>query len=934
MVQPIYKKKYRSSYTPPYYLISRINLDFELNPLNTIVTSIMWVQKNKKISISPPPPFMLNGEELELYELLVDEKPFKYEDINGSLVLEGVPDNFILKIKNGCRPKDNTSLSGLFISKNSFFTQCEAEGFRRITYFPDRPDILATYMVRITANKKDYPVLLSNGNLIDERDLSNGCHSVTWMDPFPKPSYLFALVAGKFAVRERCIKDAHGKEKILQIWVDSSNLPKTSHAMNALIKAINWDEKRFGLSLDLDRFMIVAVADFNMGAMENKGLNIFNSNCILADSQIATDDDFERIETVVAHEYFHNWTGNRVTCQSWFELTLKEGLTVFRDQEFTADQLAMSSNHKMSALSVKRIHDVRFLRESQFSEDLSPLAHSIRPESFLEINNLYTATVYEKGAEIVRMYQTLFGQDGFRKGLDLYLARHDGEAVTCDDFYLAMTDANNRPIEKFKNWYSQIGTPIVKVKTVYDAAFRNYSISLKQTSPKLLSKMKECFKQKKQNVLHIPFALGLLNSDGSDISLSDASFNRGMEDYIEQVKESNLSHGKKTVILELVEEEQTFQFFSIDFGNNQEKSDLKFKSWVPEKPVPSLLRGFSAPIIVEYDYSEEELYFLLANDSDPFNRWNIGHKLYMQIIRSLICFFVKGSSEISVKLECLANLLEKILTDDSLSPAYKNLMLTLPNENIIADEIEGKDPFLIHRATLYLKCYLAKYLKNIWEKFYDKYRINTPYCFNYKLSSFRSLSNLSLNYLAELDDLKYFNIASEHYKTADNLTDRIAALLALLRQDFLKARFFLEDFYEKNKEEPLAIDKWFWVQATQIDLPDDGTVSYIKTLMQHEAFNRDNPNRFRSLIFAFCKNNPSHFHKANGDGYAIVAEQVVFLDTVNPQLAASLVKLFARGYRYTLPIKKSVYSTLEDLLKKVVSRDVCDVVENLLAVHL
>ncbi|MBV8634489.1 MAG: aminopeptidase N, partial [Burkholderiaceae bacterium] len=589
---------YRKNYTAPSFFVDTVELGFDLEPSATRVAARLTLRRNPA---SKGRAIELYGEEVELVQLRLNGKTLTkraYRLADGIIEIPDAPDEAELEIETLIRPDKNTSLMGLYVSNGNFFTQCEAEGFRKITYFPDRPDVMARYTVMLRADKARFPVLLSNGNLIEEGDLGDGRHYAKWEDPFKKPSYLFALVAGDLVCQEEKFKLASGREVLLQVWVEHGNLDKTQHAMDSLKNSIRWDEKRYGLELDLDRFMIVAVGDFNMGAMENKGLNIFNTKYVLANERIATDADYAGIESVVGHEYFHNWTGNRVTCRDWFQLSLKEGLTVFRDQEFSADMVGSDSGR-----AVKRIEDVRVLRQAQFPEDAGPMAHPVRPDSYVEINNFYTVTVYEKGAEVVRMYQTLFGRLGFRKGMDLYFQRHDGHAVECDDFRAAMADANGADLTQFERWYSQAGTPIVTAEAHYDAAAKTYTLTLAQSCPATPG-------QAEKLPFHIPVAVGLLDGQGRNMSLR---------------LQGSSAPAYSTLVLELRETRQSFVFIGVH-----------------EAPVPSLLRDFSAPVTLKYDYTDADLAFLMAYDSDPFNRWEAGQRLAMRRLLALTAAVQKG----------------------------------------------------------------------------------------------------------------------------------------------------------------------------------------------------------------------------------------------------------------------------------------------------
>jgi aminopeptidase N len=889
----------REDYAPPAFLIDTVELEFDLVPERTIVTSTLRVRRNP--AANPAAHLELMGEQLEFIGAAIDGQPYAAVRAHEhGLTIENVPDAFELTLTGACDPAANTTLSGLYVSSGNFFTQCEAEGFRRITWFLDRPDVMATYTVTLRADKTAYPVLLSNGNLIAEGDLPDGRHYAKWEDPFRKPSYLFALVAGKLVALEERIKSGSGKEKLLQVWVEPHDLDKTRHAMDSLIHSIRWDEARFGLELDLDRFMIVAVSDFNMGAMENKGLNIFNTKYVLANPETATDVDFSNIEAVVGHEYFHNWTGNRVTCRDWFQLSLKEGLTVFRDQEFSAAMSGGDENE--AARATKRIEDVRVLRQMQFAEDAGPMAHPVRPESYVEINNFYTMTVYEKGAEVVRMYQTLFGRDGFRKGMDLYFQRHDGQAVTCDDFRRAMADANGRDLAQYERWYSQAGTPRVTVTTHYDEAAKRYSVTLAQG----YSNGTPAARETQKGPLLIPFAIGLLGPDGADLPLK---------------LEGETSATGTTRVLELTEAQQTFTFVD-----------------VAQEPLPSLLRNFSAPVIVEYDYGNDELAFLLAHDSDPFNRWEAGQRL---ATRELLALAARASAGQPLEMnDALVDAFSRVLSDASLSPSFRELALMLPSETYLAEQMAESDPAAVHAARQFVRKRLAQALKSAWLAAYEGNLTPGVYEPTPEAAGRRGLKNLALSYLSELDDAAdAVRLASAQYDAANNMTDRAGALSALLNAaaaqstqaggDFAKKA--LEDFYARFEKEPLVIDKWFSLQATQRGTAQRPVIDTVRALMQHPAFNLKNPNRARSLIFSFCAANPSQFHAADGSGYAFWAEQVIALDAINPQVAARLARNLELWRRFTPTLREAMRAALEQVAAQAKSRDVREIVEKALA---
>ncbi|PVX83876.1 aminopeptidase N [Paraburkholderia unamae] len=888
----------REDYAPPAFLIDTVDLEFDLAPERTVVKSTLRVRRNPAAGQAAGAAHLeLMGEQLEFIGAAIDGKP--YANVRAhehGLTVENVPDAFELTLTGACDPAANTTLSGLYVSSGNFFTQCEAEGFRRITWFLDRPDVMATYTVTLRADKLAYPVLLSNGNLIAEGDLPDGRHYAKWEDPFRKPSYLFALVAGKLVALEERIQSGSGKEKLLQVWVEPHDLDKTRHAMDSLVHSIHWDEQRFGLELDLDRFMIVAVSDFNMGAMENKGLNIFNTKYVLANPETATDVDFANIEAVVGHEYFHNWTGNRVTCRDWFQLSLKEGLTVFRDQEFSAAMSGGDENE--AARATKRIEDVRVLRQMQFAEDAGPMAHPVRPESYVEINNFYTMTVYEKGAEVVRMYQTLLGRDGFRKGMDLYFQRHDGQAVTCDDFRHAMADANGRDLAQFERWYSQAGTPRVAVTTSYDEGTRCYSVTLTQG----YANGSPAARETQKGPLHIPFAIGLIGAGGADLPL--------------RLEGEAAAHGT-TRVLELTETQQTFTFAD-----------------VPAKPLPSLLRNFSAPVIVDYDYGNDELAFLLAHDSDAFNRWEAGQRLATRELLALASRAAAGQPlEINV---ALVDAFHRVLTDELLSPSFRELALMLPSETYLAEQMAQSDPAAVHTARQFVRKQLATALKAEWLAAYERNVTPGAYEPTPEAAGHRGLKNLALSYLSELDDsAEAVRLATAQYDAANNMTDRSAALSALLNAQAASggdvARKALEDFYVRFEKEPLVIDKWFALQATQRGTAQRPTIETVRALMVHPAFNIKNPNRARSLIFSFCAANPAQFHAADGSGYAFWADQVIALDALNPQVAARLARNLELWRRFTPALRDAMCAALERVAAEAKSRDVREIVEKALA---
>ena len=858
----------RLEYRPPVYTFDHVDLDIALDPSRTIVKSRIEVLPGK--GFTPGAPLVLVGQELEFVSLRINGEAFRHFELTPeSLTIHSLPnegkDKFIVEIISVCVPNKNTSLMGLYVSNGNFFTQCEAEGFRKITYFLDRPDVMARYRVTLRAREEECPVLLSNGNLLKQEKLPNGWHSATWEDPFPKPSYLFALVAGKLACIEETITTSSGAKKLLQIWVEPHDLNKTRHAMDSLIASIHWDEKRFGLELDLERFMIVAVSDFNMGAMENKGLNIFNTKFVLAQAETATDADFANVESVVAHEYFHNWTGNRVTCQDWFQLSLKEGLTVFRDQEFSADQMGSESGR-----AVKRIEDVRLLRQLQFPEDAGPMAHPIRPDEYQEINNFYTVTVYEKGSEVVRMYQTLLGREGFRKGMDLYFQRHDGQAVTCDDFLAAMADANQRDLSQFQHWYSQAGTPRVKVEEAYDPVAKQYRLTLSQSCAPTPG-------QKEKKPFHIPLKTRLLTSTN---------------DQPEQ-------------LLELTEPTQTWTFQN-----------------VAQRPVLSINRNFSAPIQLEFEQSEADLLAQFSMDDDPFNRWEAGQKIAMQMI-------------LSDRLPDaqLINSYKNLLLDPQLDPAFKELALTLPAETYLYEQCSSVDPQKIYLSRRAFRRELAKQLQLEWAALYQQNQTPGPFKSDAQSAGKRALKNLALSMLLEADPKIWAPMAVNQYQVADNMTDRYAALAALVIHGAKGAEACLQDFYDRFANDALVIDKWFALQSSRPPVDGkDSTLMEVKRLREHPAFKLNNPNRARSVIHAFCANNPASFHQADGSGYAFWVDSVLALDPINPQVAARLARALDRWRLFAGPYQEHMKTALEQVAAcQTLSPDVREVVGKALA---
>ena len=886
-----------SDYRIPDYRIETVNLQFDLDETRTTVKSLLTVVCNHD-RCEGIHPLVLNGRDLKLLSLKLDGQdvdPKHFVQDNDRITLLPVPERFVLEIETEVNPAANTELSGLYLSSTGFVTQCEAEGFRKITYYPDRPDVMARFFTTIVADRKKYPVLLSNGNLLGSGGLPGGRHFAKWHDPFPKPAYLFALVAGDLAPVEDTFTTMSGRKVDLRIFVQHHNKDKCGHAMESLKKAMKWDEEAYGREYDLDLFMIVATDDFNMGAMENKGLNVFNSKYVLARPETATDGDFQGIMGVVGHEYFHNWSGDRVTCRDWFQLSLKEGFTVFRDQQFMED---------MTSRGVKRISDVNVLRSHQFREDAGPMAHPVRPESYVEINNFYTMTVYNKGAEVIRMMRTILGPEGFRKGTDLYFSRHDGQAVTTDDFVQALEDANGVDLAQFKRWYSQAGTPELTVTRSYDAKERTCRLTFRQTTAPTPG-------QPKKEPFPIPVSIGLLGKDGRDLPLKlDAGTGKhGETEKTGTGSETRGPGGTGTIILHLRKAEETFLFADI-----------------PEEPVPSLLRGFSAPVRVKLDLSDDERLFLMAHDSDPFNRWDAGQQLAVKLILELVKDRQEGRPLLldNLFIDALRTTLESDMADRS----FQAFALTLPAETYLADFLPVIDPEAIHEAKRFVQQVLASSLKESFLKVYRANEDTGPYRIDPASIGKRSLKNTCLAYLSELEDQDVRDLCVNQFRTGGNMTDVLAALVNLANAPCPEREGALASFYEAWKDDPLVMDKWLAIQATS-RLPD--TLETVKALMQHPVFNIRNPNKVRALIGAFAAN-PVRFHAPDGAGYAFVADQVITLDPLNPQIAARLVSVFTLWKRYDEKRKALMQAQLERIAATPkLSKDVFEVVAKSLA---
>lgn len=848
--------KYRIDYTKPDFTINKIDLIFDLKPeVTTVTAQSQVVRLNRNAST-----LELDSDQLTLKSIKIDGHDWAYYQINDTkLVINNVPEQFTLMIINEIYPKDNTSLDGLYVSGDAMCTQCEAEGFRRITYYLDRPDVSAQFTTKIIADKKNYPYLLSNGNKIEQGDLNDDQHYAIWYDPFPKPSYLFALVAGDFDKLSDEFVTRSNRKVQLEIFVDKGNLDRTSWAMQSLKASMKWDEERFNLEYDLDIFMIVAVDFFNMGAMENKGLNIFNSKYVLAKPETATDEDYIGIESVIGHEYFHNWTGNRVTCRDWFQLSLKEGLTVFRDQEFSAD---------MGSRAVKRIDDVRTLRTVQFAEDASPMAHPIRPEKVIEMNNFYTVTVYEKGAEVIRMIHTLLGERLFQAGMKLYFERHDGSAATCDDFVQAMQDASNVDLSKFKRWYSQSGTPKLTFIDAYDEENRQYHLTIEQET-------KPTADQKEKLPLHIPVAVDLYDQNsGQKIPLS-------------------IQNESIDSILNLTESSQTWIF------------DAK------NKPILASLRDFSAPVTVEYNYSEEELLFLMQYAENSFHRYDAVQRLFAMYIKQGVSSY-KTNLPIELPELVMAGF-KRLLKDDSMDRALLAQLLTLPTENELANLFDAVDPEAIHFIRLAFVIQIGTVL---FDELFACYcaQIQSEYKLNDEAMAKRSLKNACLYLLVfSEEEREAMNCLVEaQYIESDNMTDKLAALNCATKADLPCAETLLQQFDEQWHHDGLVMDKWFTMQATR---SDRDALNRVKLLLDHRSFSLSNPNRVRGLIGSFVNNNPANFHQKEGEGYAFLVQILSELNKTNPQIAARLVEPLIRFKRYEESYQSQMKQALQELSK-------------------
>jgi len=853
---PIQNKTiYLKDYQAPPFAIEKVDLQFELVPNRTLVTSVLKLRRSSDVN-----ELVLDGEELELLEISINDQALSSSDYvyaDNKLTLQNVPSSFTLKTVVAIEPEKNTQLSGLYQSSGNYCTQCEAEGFRRITFFLDRPDVLSVFSVKIIADKVDFPVLLSNGNPHESGSLDNGKHFAIWNDPHPKPSYLFALVAGKLQRVTDSFVTMNNRQVELNVYAESHNIDKCDYALGALIRSMQWDEQVYGREYDLDIYNVVAVDDFNMGAMENKGLNVFNSKYVLALAETATDTDFEGIESVIGHEYFHNWSGNRVTCRDWFQLSLKEGFTVFRDQEFSAD---------MGSRGVKRINDVNILRTHQFKEDAGPMAHPVRPASYEEINNFYTVTVYNKGAEVLRMLHTLLGKKKFRAGTDLYFDRHDGQAVTTDDFVQALEDASDQDLSQFRRWYSQAGTPVLALSESYENEI--YTLTIEQSCPETPDGVEK-------HPFHLPLCIRLLDHQGNEIL--------------------------PETVIELTNESQDFVFKNIE-----------------TKPVLSFLRGYSAPVKVQYDMSPDDLDVLIQFDDDPFVRWE---SMQQRMLPELLAQYKSG--RVSGNLpKSLTQIVKSILSSSNTDPAMLAELLTLPSESYLSDFCHPIQPTLLRKIRENFANQLAQNFEHEWLRLYQENHSST-YVLNGEEAGKRCLKNLCLAYLCRLNKIEYFDLAENQFKQADNMTDSIAALSILVNSSYENKQVALQSFYERWQDNALVLDKWFALQASA---KSDDTFNQVKALFNHSAFSLKNPNKVRALLGAFA-HNLGAFHGTGKDAYEFYIDKIIELDAINAQVAARMVSVFNQWKTFDKQNAQSIKGQLERLnAVQSLSKDVAEIV--------
>lgn len=862
---PNYPLTYLKDYRPPPYVVDNIDLVFTLDEAFSTVTTQLQIRATSQENLS----LKLQGQGLTLMAISLDGKilsPDEYQLSPEELIITAPGSQFSLSTTVQVRPQSNHTLMGLYKTNGNFCTQCEAEGFRKITYYIDRPDNLALFTSTIIADKSLYPILLSNGNLVGGGDLAAGKHWVKWQDPFKKAGHLFALVAGDLECLADEFTTQSGRTVALQLFVERGNLAKTAYAMQALKHAMRWDEEVYGREYDLDIFMLVAVADFNMGAMENKGLNIFNSQYILASAETATDVDFENIMRVVGHEYFHNWSGNRVGCRDWFQLSLKEGFTVFRDQSFIAD---------MTSAAVKRIEDVDFLRLMQFSEDAGPLAHAVRPESYLEISNFYTATIYEKGAELIHMLHTLLGVKQFRQATDRYFSRFDGHAVTTDDWLDCLQEVSGLDLEQFRLWYSQAGTPVLQVRDEYDASTQQYCLYIEQHTAATAG-------QTEKSPLMIPLDIALLDAQGKELT---------------------------TQLLILTQAQQSWVFKQI-----------------ASRPVPSLLRNFSAPVKLQYAYSNTQLTLLSVHEQDAFSRWEAVQLLAVRQLQALVDALQKQQP---LRIEAHYIALYQQLLQTTVEPAFKALLLTLPTQRYLTELMTPIDPHAIAQAHTYLRSELAQQLSAQWLELYHSQHEQGPYQHNKLANGKRALKNVALSYIGTINTPAYASLVYQQYQWADNMTDRFAAFELLMQLDTALRHTASADFYERFKQAPLVVNKWFAAQAVSC-LP--GALQRVQALWQHPAFDANNPNKVRALIASFSQHNLTHFHQCDGAAYRYLADIVLHLDSFNPQIAARLVQPLTQWQRYQALYATLMQAQLHRLLAMKLSKDTYEIVVKALLV--
>jgi len=849
-------------YAPPPFLIPEVELDIDfIDEQHALVVATLLVKRNRQAA-NVAKELKLDLDEIRVESVAIDGRdlaPGRFTVNERYLTLKDVPDELTLTTRSRINPKQNSKLIGIYTSNAGFFSLCEAEGFRRITPFLDRPDVMAKYTVTMHADKARYPVLLANGNLLAEGDEDGGRHWAKWEDPFPKPSYLFAVVAAKLDKRQDSFTTRSGRNARLQFFVEPGKLDQVDFALTSLKQAMKWDEVTYGRELDLDEYNVVAVGDFNAGAMENKGLNIFNTKLVLARPDISTDWDFAFIDRTVAHEYFHNWTGNRVTCRDWFQLALKEGLTVFREQQYAGDRYSRA---------VTRIQAVRNLRSGQFTEDAGPMAHAVRPDSYEQISNFYTATVYQKGAELVRMMQTLVGAEAFRKGIDVYFERHDGQAVTVDQLVAAIEDASGSDLAQFRRWYEQAGTPRLEVRARHDAAAKTYELTVIQRCPPTPG-------QPKKQPLHMPLKVGLIGADGRDLPL--------------RLEGETTARGT-SVVLSLRRDVEVFRFVD-----------------VPAPPVPSLGRGFSAPVIIEHEYGDRALRHLLSYDSDPFNRWEAGQRLATRLLLKGVA--AHRTSRPAKFPDWFAQAFGRVLDDAAQDPAFAAEALALPLEVVIAEQLDEIDPDAVHKVRLALRRFLAERLRGKLQRSYEFFAPAGPYRPDAESMGRRALRNLCLAFLMDLADEPARRLCMAQLESADNMTDAMAALTALANCDCPERRPALDAFYAKWKDEPLVVDKWLGVEALS-RLP--GTVARVQELTAHPSFTLKNPNKVYALLGSFGANQVN-FHAADGSGYELMVRQAMALDAINPQVASRMVRNFERYKRYERGRRALMRSALEKI---------------------